>query len=115
MVGLAVAMMLARDGHEVTVLEGDPEEAPAPLAAAWGGAPGRGGPVPPAAQRLSAVPAGRRRGAAGADGPRGGGASLSPPGADVVVGGWAGLRCGEGVTDLDEVAVGVADVDRQQR
>jgi 2-polyprenyl-6-methoxyphenol hydroxylase-like FAD-dependent oxidoreductase len=34
-VGLAVAMMLARDGHEATVLEGDPEEAPAPLVDAW--------------------------------------------------------------------------------
>jgi 2-polyprenyl-6-methoxyphenol hydroxylase-like FAD-dependent oxidoreductase len=28
--------MLARDGHEVTVLEGDPQEAPAPPADAWG-------------------------------------------------------------------------------
>jgi 2-polyprenyl-6-methoxyphenol hydroxylase-like FAD-dependent oxidoreductase len=35
-VGLAVAMMLARDGHEVTVLEGDPAEAPAPPVDAWG-------------------------------------------------------------------------------
>jgi 2-polyprenyl-6-methoxyphenol hydroxylase-like FAD-dependent oxidoreductase len=35
-VGLSVAMMLARDGHEVTVLEGDPQEAPAPPADAWG-------------------------------------------------------------------------------
>ncbi len=52
---------------------------------------------------------------AGVDGPRGGGASLSPPGADVVVDGWARLRGREGVADLDEVAVGVADVDRQKR
>lgn len=36
MVGLSVAMMLARDGHEVTVLEADPEPAPDVPADAWG-------------------------------------------------------------------------------
>lgn len=34
-VGLCVAMMLARDGHEVTVLETDPAGAPATPAEAW--------------------------------------------------------------------------------
>ena len=34
-IGLSVAMMLARDGHEVTVLEADPEGAPPTPAAAW--------------------------------------------------------------------------------
>src|SRR3954465_15918990 len=34
-VGLCVAMMLARDGHEVTVLESDPAGAPATPAEAW--------------------------------------------------------------------------------
>ena len=36
-VGLGAAMMLARDGHEVTVLESDPEGAPATPKAAWDG------------------------------------------------------------------------------
>ena len=36
-IGLSVAMMLARDGHEVTVLEADPDGAPATPAAAWEG------------------------------------------------------------------------------
>ena len=35
MIGLSVAMMLARDGPEVTVLEADADDAPAPLDA-WG-------------------------------------------------------------------------------
>jgi 2-polyprenyl-6-methoxyphenol hydroxylase-like FAD-dependent oxidoreductase len=35
MIGLSVAMMLARDGHDVTVLEADPDEVPA-AAEAWG-------------------------------------------------------------------------------
>ena len=34
-VGLCVAMMLARDGHDVTVLETDPDGAPATPAEAW--------------------------------------------------------------------------------
>jgi 2-polyprenyl-6-methoxyphenol hydroxylase-like FAD-dependent oxidoreductase len=36
MVGLSVAMMLARDGHEVTVLEADPDPVPASAVDAWG-------------------------------------------------------------------------------
>jgi len=36
MIGLSVAMMLARDGHEVTVLEADPDGVPAPAVDAWG-------------------------------------------------------------------------------
>ncbi|MGX5654477.1 NAD(P)/FAD-dependent oxidoreductase [Geodermatophilus nigrescens] len=36
-VGLSAAMMLARDGHEVTVLEADPDGAPATPAEAWAG------------------------------------------------------------------------------
>lgn len=35
MVGLTTAMMLARDGHQVTVLDRDPAEPPAPASAAW--------------------------------------------------------------------------------
>ena len=35
MVGLSAAMMLARDGHQVTVLEADPDLVPATPAAAW--------------------------------------------------------------------------------
>jgi 2-polyprenyl-6-methoxyphenol hydroxylase-like FAD-dependent oxidoreductase len=35
-IGLSVAMMLARDGHEVTVLEADPDGAPTRPAEAWG-------------------------------------------------------------------------------
>jgi 2-polyprenyl-6-methoxyphenol hydroxylase-like FAD-dependent oxidoreductase len=35
-VGLAAAVMLARDGHRVTVLEGDAERAPATAEEAWG-------------------------------------------------------------------------------
>jgi len=34
-VGLSVAMMLARDGHEVSVLESDPDPAPPSPAQAW--------------------------------------------------------------------------------
>ncbi|SNR55058.1 FAD-dependent oxidoreductase [Blastococcus mobilis] len=34
-IGLCTAMMLARDGHEVTVLEGDPDRAPGTPAEAW--------------------------------------------------------------------------------
>jgi 2-polyprenyl-6-methoxyphenol hydroxylase-like FAD-dependent oxidoreductase len=37
MIGLTAAMLLARDGHEVTVLENDPAEPPAPGPAAWDG------------------------------------------------------------------------------
>jgi 2-polyprenyl-6-methoxyphenol hydroxylase-like FAD-dependent oxidoreductase len=36
-VGLAAAMVLARDGHEVTVLESDPDGAPATAEEAWDG------------------------------------------------------------------------------
>ena len=36
MIGLSVAMMLARDGHEVTVLEADPDGSPAAAVDAWG-------------------------------------------------------------------------------
>ena len=38
MIGLTAAMMLAADGHQVTVLEADPDGAPAPAPAtdAWG-------------------------------------------------------------------------------
>ncbi len=36
MIGLSVAMMLARDGHDVTVLEGDPDGVPTAPAEAWG-------------------------------------------------------------------------------
>jgi len=35
-IGLTTAMLLARDGHEVTVLERDPAEVPSSLDAAWG-------------------------------------------------------------------------------
>ncbi|MGE3289209.1 MAG: FAD-dependent oxidoreductase [Pseudonocardia sp.] len=35
-VGLAAAMMMARDGHAVTVLEPDPDGPPTPAATAWG-------------------------------------------------------------------------------
>jgi 2-polyprenyl-6-methoxyphenol hydroxylase-like FAD-dependent oxidoreductase len=41
-VGLAAAMMLARDGHDVTVLEGDPQDAPAEAVRAWDGWSRRG-------------------------------------------------------------------------
>src|SRR5581483_3756705 len=42
MIGLTAAMMLARDGHDVTVLEADPTE-PAPTpAAAWDDWPRKG-------------------------------------------------------------------------
>lgn len=34
-IGLSSAMMLARDGHDVTVLESDPGEPPQPAVAAW--------------------------------------------------------------------------------
>jgi 2-polyprenyl-6-methoxyphenol hydroxylase-like FAD-dependent oxidoreductase len=34
-VGLCVAVMLARDGHDVTVLETDPDGAPSVPAEAW--------------------------------------------------------------------------------
>lgn len=36
-IGLSVAMMLARDGHAVTVLEADPDRPPAVAADAWAG------------------------------------------------------------------------------
>src|SRR6266481_6516527 len=36
-VGLSLAMMLAQDGHEVTVLEANPDEPPATPVAAWEG------------------------------------------------------------------------------
>jgi 2-polyprenyl-6-methoxyphenol hydroxylase-like FAD-dependent oxidoreductase len=36
MIGLSTAMMLARDGHEVTVLEADPDPVPASPVDAWG-------------------------------------------------------------------------------
>ncbi len=34
-IGLSVAMMLAQDGHDVTVLEADPDGAPPLPAEAW--------------------------------------------------------------------------------
>jgi 2-polyprenyl-6-methoxyphenol hydroxylase-like FAD-dependent oxidoreductase len=43
-VGLAVGMMLARDGHEVTVLEADPEPPPPSAEAAWSAWDRRGVP-----------------------------------------------------------------------
>ena len=54
--GLSTAMLLARDGHHVTVLERDP--APPPAAAPGVGVVGatRGQPVPPAAPVDGTVP-----------------------------------------------------------
>jgi 2-polyprenyl-6-methoxyphenol hydroxylase-like FAD-dependent oxidoreductase len=53
--GLSTAMLLARDGHQVTVLERDPAEPPPP-AQAWEAWERRGGqPVPPAPLHAAAL------------------------------------------------------------
>ncbi len=41
-IGLATAVMLARDGHDVTVVEADPQDAPVDAGAAWDGWQRRG-------------------------------------------------------------------------
>ncbi len=66
--GLSTAMLLARDGHQVTVLERDPAEPP-PAAAGVGGVGAPGGqPVPPAALHAAALAGADGAGTAG--GPR---------------------------------------------
>lgn len=48
MIGLPVAMMLARDGHDVTALEADPDAAPTAPAQVWGSWKGGGAAQSPA-------------------------------------------------------------------
>ena len=78
--GLTTAMLLARDGHEVTVLERDPA-APPPAPQAWDHweRPGRR-PVPSAALHAVALASGTGGSAAGrARRPRGGGRPADQP------------------------------------